>query len=119
MAGRPRTTLQKVRELRDAADALHDAIVNILPQQYVERGARGDALAEKWLQAEDQACWAFAALDNLADMIAAKVASTGNDAAARVAGLVESLSADVAGEEAVGPQATPSEPGSAEKHPET
>ncbi len=83
MAGRPRTMMERVRALYAAADALYGAIADVVPQQYRDRGARADALAQAWLDAEDDALDTFVSLDSVLEHLSEKVASAGDDAAAK------------------------------------
>ena len=112
MPGRPRTMMERVRALRAAAKALDDAITRAVPQQYRDRGAQGDPLAQAWLNAENYAFDTFMTLGLLLGYLSEKVASKGDDARAKATDILATLSdGEPEGpREAAEPQTTPAGP---------
>ena len=104
--------IERVRALRDAAEALDDAITKAVPQLYRDRGAQGDPLAEAWLNAGDYAFDTFTWLDVLLGYLSEKVASKGDDARARASEILATLAADESEDPggAAEPQTTPAGP---------
>ena len=104
--------IERVRALRDAAEALDGAITKAVPQLYRDRGAQGDPLAQAWLSAENYAFDTFMSLDLLLGYLSEKVASKGDDARAKATDILARLSDDESEDpgEAAESQAAPSGP---------
>ena len=86
--------MERVQALRSAAIALTNAVAEALPQQYQDRGARGDPLAQAWLEAHSNAYGTYNSLDWVLYYLRQKVAKADTDEVAKAIGFLEELPDD-------------------------
>jgi hypothetical protein len=73
MVGRPRTKAKQVQALADQQYALNDRLFSECPPMYLDGTDRRDSLAQSWRSAIEAAAQAWYAMDDLREVLAARV----------------------------------------------